>query len=289
MPIPLPTKPVIITGAATGIGRATAIACAHAGMPVVLTGRREDRLRAAAATLPAGAKFIVVPGDVTNQDDCRRAVDECLNAFGSLYAVFANAGYGYEGPMHEMTEEQVRAIFETNFFGTLNTLRPAIPRLIEQRAGHILVCSSCVARFALPFYGAYSATKAAQHHIGRAMRLELKPYNVFVSTVHPVGTRTEFFDVVADQSGASSLVQHSPDMFIQPPSKVAKAVVRCLKRPRPEVWTNQFVRLGMALSGAIPRTADLFINRMVDDHTRNASAAKAAQLAAEGVPVPPAR
>ncbi|MBL0922628.1 MAG: SDR family NAD(P)-dependent oxidoreductase [Phycisphaerales bacterium] len=289
MAIALINKPIIITGAATGIGRATAIACAQAGMPVVLTGRREDRLRAAAAALPAGSRSLVVPGDVTNPDDCRRAVEECLAAFGAVYAVFANAGYGYEGPVHEMTEEQVRAIFETNFFGTLNAFRPAIPHMIERRAGHVLICSSCLARFIIPFYGAYSATKAAQHHVGRAMRLELAPHNVFVSTVHPVGTRTEFFDVVAEQSGASTLVKHSPDLFVQPASRVASAVVRCLKRPRPEVWTSQLVRLGMSIGGAIPRTADLFIKRMVDDHTRNASAAAAARLASEGTRVPPAR
>ncbi len=268
MPIPLADKPIIITGAATGIGRATAVACAAEGMPVVLTGRREDRLRAAAATLPAGARSLIVPGDVNSPDDCQRAVDACLAEFGSVYAVDANAGYGLEAPMHEMSDADLRAIFETNFFGTMNIIRPALPHMLEARRGHILVCSSCLSEFTIPNYGAYSATKAAQQHIARAMKLELAPAGVHVSSIHPVGTRTEFFDVVADRSGGAPIVKHQPDLFMQSPEKVARATVRCLKRPKPEVWTSPIVRYGMAIGGMFPRLSDFFVKNMVDERTR---------------------
>lgn len=277
----LPDKPIIITGAATGIGRATAIACARAGMPVVLTGRRPERLRNAEAEIcDAGGKAFVVPGDVTDPEECKLAVESCVAEFGSVYAVFANAGYGIEAPMHEMPEDDLRDIFEVNFFGSMNIIYAALPHLLRQRSGHILFCSSCLAKFTIPNYGAYSATKAAQHHVGRAMRLELAPFGIHVSTVHPIGTKTDFFSHITARNGGPEIVKHSPDFLLQEPATVARAVVRCLRSPRPEVWTSVLVRYGMAFGGLFPRFSDLFVRRMVTDRA-SLQEAHAAALAAE--------
>lgn len=262
--IDLSGKPICITGASSGIGRAAAIECARAGMPVVVNARRADRLDELVEQITAlGGRAASVAGDVADPEVGHRVVEKSFEAFGGIYAVFANAGYGIESAIHEMTDEQLRDIFETNFFGTMNTIRPAIPHLQEQGAGHLVICSSCVSKFALPYYGAYSATKAAQNHIGRAMRLELEPQGVHVSTVHPVGTKTEFFDQTKQRSRRSALVEHSPDIFMQSPERVARAVIRCLRKPRPEVWTSQLVRFGMAFSMAIPRLSDSFIRAHV--------------------------
>lgn len=268
MPIPLVGKPIVITGATAGIGRATAMECARAGMPLVLTGRREDRLRDVVADVERlGGRALPAPGDVTSEKDCEDAVRLCVESFGSVYAVFANAGYGVEAPVHEMSDVEVRDIFETNLFGSLNIIRPALPHMLRARAGHVLFCSSCLAKFVIPNYAAYSATKAAQHHLGRAMRLELAPFGVHASTVHPVGTKTEFFDQVTTRSGGAPIVKHAPDMFLQSPSRVARAVVRCLRSPRPEVWTSALVRYGMAIGGLFPRTSDFFVRKMVSERT----------------------
>ena len=262
--IDLSGKPICITGASAGIGRATALACARAGMPVFAAARREDRLKALVEQIRAeGGQAECATVDVASVESSERMIEVALNAFGSIYAVFANAGYGVERPMHEMTDEELRHIFEVNFFGSMHSLRPAIPHMIEQGEGHLLMCSSCVAKFALPYYGAYSATKAAQNHIGRAMRLELEPMGVHVSTVHPVGTKTEFFDETKRRSGVARLVEHSSDRFMQTPERVANAVVRCLRKPRPEVWTSRFVHYGMAASMAMPRVADASVRWMV--------------------------
>ncbi len=102
----------------------------------------------------------------------------------------------------------------------------------------------------IPYYGVYSASKAAQHHIGRAMRLELQPYGVNVTTVHPIGTKTEFFDQVKTKAGSAELIEHSPDMFMQTPDFVAACTVKVMRHPKPELWTGvtgQFVRFGMAV------------------------------------------
>jgi len=262
--IDLRDKPICITGASAGIGRATAIDCAKAGMPVMAAARRVDRLEELASRIrSAGGRVETIACDVADPEQCRRMIEATEEAFGPIYAVFANAGVGLERPVHEMNEDELRRIFEVNFFGTMHTLRPAIPRMLERGEGHALICSSCLAKFALPYYGAYTATKAAQNHIGRAMRLELEPVGVHVSTVHPIGTRTEFFEITKRRSGSANLLEHAPDRFMQPPEKVARAVVACLRRPKPEVWTSRLVRFGMAVSLAFPRLADMGVRNMV--------------------------
>lgn len=280
MPKELTGLSILITGAGSGIGRATALACAREGMSVLAMGRRMEPLRALAeeagrlrdaSGAPAG-RIVPFAGDVTSEAACAGAVEACRAEFGGVYAAFANAGYGVEQAVHEMSDRELRDIFECNFFGTMHTLRPAIPLMLEAGRGHVIICSSCVSKFTLPFYGAYSATKAAQNHVARAMRLELAPQGIAVSSVHPVGTRTEFFDVVQRKSEAAKLVSHGPDWVLQRPERVARAIVRCLRRPRAEVWTSWPVRLGMAMAMPFPGVSDLVIRRMVDERRRNASA-----------------
>jgi len=291
MAIDLRNKPIAITGASSGIGAATAIACARAGMPVALGARRIDKLETIVKQIRSeGGRAIAVPMDVAVPEQCTALIDATVAEFGSLYAVYANAGYGVEKPVHEMVDAEVRAMFEVNFFGTLNTIRPAIIQLRkeslspgERCRGHILICSSCLGKMFLPYFSVYSATKAAQNHIGRSMNLELRPEGIAVSTVHPISTRTEFFETAEKLSANGSMIAHSPEMFTQTAEFVAKRTVACLRRPRPEVWTGfagHFVRFGMSFNTLFPAIADLTLYGMVKR-----------RLAAYGrspTPVPPA-
>lgn len=282
-------KSIAITGASSGIGAAVAIACARAGMNVCISARRADKLNAvaqrardAAAQAGANAKVLVHELDVCDAKGCADMIAACVREFGSLYAVFANAGYGEEIPMHEMSEAHLRRMFETNFYGTVNVLRPAIPlfRANHKASGepraHIVICSSCLAQLPLPCYGAYGATKAAQHHLGRAMKLELEPFGIAVTTLHPIGTKTEFFETVEERTKSitgttNKLVSHSPDTFMQTPEYVAKLFVRNLRRPRAELWPGpmgHFVRFGMSVLTMFPNFADFFLRGMVKRRTR---------------------
>jgi short-subunit dehydrogenase len=283
MPISLQGKAIAITGASSGIGAATAVACAGAGMPVALGARRTDKLDQLVQRIRrGGGRAIALKTDVDRPEDCRALIDATVAEFGSIYSVYANAGYGEEHAIHEMTDAQMRQMFETNFFGTLSTIRPALEYMLKEPApaegglrGHVLICSSCVAKMPLPYYGAYSATKAAQNHIGRAMNLELRPLGVRVSTVHPIGTRTEFFDTVKDRSGVAKLVDHTPDRFLQSADYVAKKTIDCLRRPRPEVWTGPkgaFVRFGMSVCTLLPGLSDACVGGMVNKRLRAAAA-----------------
>lgn len=266
-------KPIAITGASSGIGAATALACARAGMPVALAARRVDRLEALAGQINReGGRAIAVPCDVARVEDCERLIAGTVEAFGSVYSVYANAGYGVEAAALDLPDAQWRAIFETNFWGTLNTIRPAAAHMVRAGRGHVLICSSCLSRITLPFYSAYSATKAAQAHVGRAMRLELEPRGVYVSTVHPISTETEFSDSVRTETGRPRTIRHIPKRFSQTPEQVAAATVRCLRRPRAEVWTSTFTRLGMAVSQALPGIEDFFALRAMAKKKRAARA-----------------
>lgn len=262
MAIDLTGKPIAITGASSGIGKAAAIACARAGMPVALGARRRGKLEAVAHEIKQfGGNAVPIELDVKSDEQCRAFIEQAEARLGPLHAVFANAGFGFDRPGHETTDEQMREIFEVNFFGTLRVIHPAIERFVERRAGHVLICSSSIGKMAIPGYGAYCATKAAQWHVGRAMRHELKPMGIHVSTVHPIGTRTEFSQEARRRSGGGSLVANTPGALIQPPERVARAVVACLRKPRTEVWTSLPSRLGLGALSTFPRLADIALDR----------------------------
>ncbi len=266
--IDLNGKPILIAGASSGIGAATAEACAKAGMPVLLSARREDKLQQVAERIrSAGGTAETIAADVTSPDDCARAVERCIERFGSIYSVYANAGYGLDRPVHECLldsadADPIRAIFETNFFGTLNAIRPALAHMLEAGAGHVLICSSSIGKFTLPRFGAYCATKAAQSHIARAMNAELRPKGIVVSGVYPIGTRTEFHSKGPVIEADGKTKQNTPDFFMQPAERVAKAIVKCLRRPRAEVWTSTPVKLMAGLLTLAPNGTDWVLHRM---------------------------
>lgn len=242
-------------------------------MPVALCARRVDKLEAIRAQIVAeGGQAVVVETDVTLPSQCVRLVDECVRAFGSVYAVYANAGYGDESPVHEMSDERIRAMFETNFFGSLNIIRPALAHMLarptppgEKLRGHVLWCSSCLARMTLPRYSVYSATKAAQAHCATAMRHELRTQGVYVSSVHPIGTATEFSDQVTSRAGGTRKTVQTPASLKQTAEFVAACTLRELRSPRGEVWTGfrgWFTRMGMGAATMLPGVSDWGLRRV---------------------------
>jgi len=255
----LTDKVILITGASSGIGAATAMACARAGMRVSLVARRADKLEATArAIAPLGHEPHVFAADVGDAVQLQQAVDDCWETFGRLDAVFANAGYGQLVRVVEMTDADERAMFETNYFGTSLTLRLAVPRLRATPDGlrHVLVCSSAASEIGVPMLGVYSATKAAQDSIASAMRAELYDEGFSVTSVHPIGTKTDFMAVAGDAE-----IDNTPAAFQQTPEYVARCVVRALKRPKPEVWPSVMTRVALAMGTLCPRFAAWVMRR----------------------------
>lgn len=257
--IDLTNKPIAVTGASSGIGAAAALACARAGMPVALAARRTRRLDELCRRInDEGGRAVAMPCDVTSQDQCNAMIARTIDEFGSVYAVFANAGIGARQNLLDTPESTLREIFEINFFGTVHTIRAAADPMIRAGAGHILICTSCLSALPSPGYSAYSATKSAQHHIGRALGVELSATGVRVTTVHPVRTETEFFDAMLARNDAADVPRGTPARG-QSADHVARAIVRVLSRPRPELWLSCPAEVGFKLASLLPRLTDRLV------------------------------
>ncbi|MEM7626189.1 MAG: SDR family NAD(P)-dependent oxidoreductase [Planctomycetota bacterium] len=256
MPRDLTGKVILISGASSGIGRATAMACAWAGMDVSVMARRTSKLEAVAkqvSDLNRKAHFFT--GNVADAGDVKRWVEEADGVFGRIDAVYANAGYGFVCPAMDMAVDEQRAMFEVNYFGTVHLLREAMPYLATTRDGlkHMLICSSCLSELGPPGSGVYAATKAAQDMLAQSMRAELAHEGFSVTSVHPVGTRTEFFEQAKRQTAEEHAGRiDPPDFFMQDAEKVAKRIVGALRRPCAEVWPMRTARLIAALATALP-------------------------------------
>lgn len=247
---------ILITGGSSGIGAATAIACAKAGMDVALGARRVDRLEQVAQQIRnMGRRAIVQACDVTKDDDVQQLVDLTLQTYGRLDVAYANAGYGQFASILRMSDQDIRAMFETNFYGTLRVMRAAAKPMIKNAQGHLIICSSAASEISIPMFGIYAATKAAQDSVAGALRAELFRKGVDVSSVHPIGTTSEFFQSAGVAVTASGGLPNTPAMMTQTPEQVAAAILRCIRKPRAEVWPSRMTRFGVALTTAFPGLA----------------------------------
>jgi NADP-dependent 3-hydroxy acid dehydrogenase YdfG len=210
---------LLITGASTGIGAATAKQAVEAGWNVVLSARSEDKLRALSEELGSDQTH-VVRGDVTDWDDQQRLVAETLERFGSLDAAFANAGFGAKRGFLEEDPDFWRSMVLTNVLGPALTIRAVLPHFLEQDSGHFLITSSVAGRRALPG-SLYSATKHAATAIGEALRAELRQmrenFTVRVTLIEPGMVDTPFFD-------------DKPQGALEP-DDIARAVLYALQQP----------------------------------------------------------
>jgi NADP-dependent 3-hydroxy acid dehydrogenase YdfG len=194
----MPEDPVLlITGASSGIGAATARRAAQAGYRLALGARREDRVQELASELGGEERAIGVRCDVTEWDDNQVLAQAGLDAFGRIDAVFANAGFGAKRGFLEESPEQWRSMVLTNVLGVALTIRATLPHLLERGTGHYVLTSSVAGRRTLPG-SLYSATKWAVTAMGQALRAELRQMHdnsgIRVTLIEPGMTDTPFFD-----------------------------------------------------------------------------------------------
>ena len=183
---------LLITGASSGIGAATARAASAAGWRVVLAARSHDRLRALAEELGGEGRALAVRCDVSDWEEQQHMAAAAAAAFGQLDAVFANAGFGAARGFLADTPEHWREMVLTNIYGAALTLRATIPALRESR-GHLLLTSSVAGRRVLPG-SLYSCTKHAVTAMGEAARQELHGTGIRVTLIEPGMTDTPFFE-----------------------------------------------------------------------------------------------
>ena len=246
-------KVVVVTGASSGIGRATAEAFARQGCRVVLAARREERLKEVAGGIEErGGQALVVPTDVGDREQVERLVERAVERFGRVDVMLNNAGWGFYATVEETGEEDMQRLWRVNFMGTFYGVQAALAVMRRQGAGHIMNVASVVGRRGYPYHGAYAATKFAVLGLTESLRSELAGSGIVATAVLPVSTRTEFFE----RAGRTPGFEPKPLGMVHSPERVAQAIVRCARRPRPEVLLVGPMRLGLAISVLFPGLAD---------------------------------
>jgi NADP-dependent 3-hydroxy acid dehydrogenase YdfG len=223
---------ILITGASSGIGAATARHAALAGWRLVLAARSQERLQALAQELGGAERALAVQCDVTDWDAQQRLVAQALDAFGQLDAAFANAGFGGQRGFLNDTVGHWREMVLTNVYGAALTLRATIPSLKQSR-GHLLLTSSVAGRRVLPG-SMYSCTKHAVTAMGEAARQDLQGSGVRVTLIEPGMVDTPFFDDRPSDALADD--------------DIARAVIYALSQP-PHVNVNEILVRPTAQAG----------------------------------------
>jgi short-subunit dehydrogenase len=266
---------VVVTGASSGIGRALAIELAARGAKLVLAARRLDRLKEVVQNCAANdptTDHVCLAADVSIPDDCRRIIETAHEKFGRIDTLVCNAGFGFARPFEQMSEEDIRRIFDANFFGTTECCRHAVALMKRQSPvdgvrGQLMIVSSACARRGLPFFSTYAATKAAQLSLAEGLRVELNRYQIAVTSVHPVLCQTDFFSTAEHLSGMSPMALAKGAM--QPVDVVARKMVRAIENPRRELWPKAMSRLSLLIATAIPAIVDKVMCGMRDDMLRD--------------------
>jgi len=221
-------KVILITGALTGIGRATAMAFAREGAHVVVCGRHDDAGNALVTELRAvGAEAEYIRADVRHEDDVRGLVDRTVKRFGRLDVAVNNAGTeGKPGPVTEQTAESYASTFDTNVLGTLLSLKHELRVMLPQRQGSIVNVSSTFGRAGGPGASVYVASKHAVEGLTKAAALEVAGSGVRVNVVAPGPIETGMLNrFTGDEEKKAALVSRVPLKRAGLPEEIAQTIV----------------------------------------------------------------
>ena len=233
----------IVTGASRGIGRAVAEAASARGARVGLIARSEDDLRSVMAGLPGAAGYAVA--DVADPDALAGAVADLAAELGPPDVMVANAGIGGYGAFADVGAEQAERLVRVNVLGTVHALRAVVPGMIERRRGHLVTIGSIAGRIGTPFEAVYSATKFAGVGLTEALAVELEPYGIGVSMVHPGPVATDF-----GAARGHPYDRERPKPV--PAGEVAHAVIRAVERGRHEQYVPASFRPAVAIRHLVP-------------------------------------
>ena len=180
----------LITGCSTGIGREIACAALEAGHAVVVTARRVESVTDLADEY--GDRAVTVALDVTDKEQIATAVRTATDAFGGIDVLVNNAGNGYLAAIEEGEDDQVRKLFDVNYFGVVDMIKAVLPGMRARGSGHIVNISSMTGLVANPPNGYYSSTKFALEALTEALAQEVKPFGIKVTAIEPGAFRTDW-------------------------------------------------------------------------------------------------
>jgi NADP-dependent 3-hydroxy acid dehydrogenase YdfG len=226
-------KVVIVTGASSGIGEATAKLIASRGAKVVLGARREDRLAAVVEDIVvAGGEAVSLALDVTEPDDNNAIVKLAKDTYGRVDAVFLNAGLMPNSPLSALKTDEWHRIVDVNITGVLNGVAAVLPTFIAQKSGHVISTSSVAGLKAYPGGAVYGGTKWFVRDFMEVLRMEsaAEGTNIRTATIYPAAINTELLEAISDKGMAEGM-QAMYDQFGIAPERVADVVAYALDLP----------------------------------------------------------
>ncbi len=254
-----PSAPVLlVTGASSGIGEATARLFARRGYRVALAARRLERLQALAEEIrQAGGEALVVCSDCTRLEQVQNMVQQTLAEWGRIDVLFNNAGFGRLDWLENLDPvEDIQAQVQLNLIGLIQTAQAVLPHMIARREGHIINMSSVAGLFATPTYSVYAATKFGVRGFTEALRREAAIYGIHVSAIYPGAVETEFKQHARIRRKGW---KGTPARLRLTSEQVAEAVWRLVRRPRRALVIPWPLRIGASLANLFPWVADWLI------------------------------
>ncbi|MCB1166346.1 MAG: SDR family oxidoreductase [Leptospiraceae bacterium] len=224
-------KVLVITGASSGMGEATARDLAKKGAKVVLGARRADRLESLVREITeAGGEAVAVATDVTKLDDVKKLVDTAREKFGRVDVLFNNAGLMPLSPLESLKIEEWDQMIDVNMKGTLYGIAAALPYMKEQKSGQIINVSSVYGHIVVATGAVYCATKHAVRAISEGLRQEVKPYNIRVTTISPGAVDTELTQHITEP-GVGDAVRDAVKKIGVPASTMSDMVAFAISQP----------------------------------------------------------
>jgi clavulanate-9-aldehyde reductase len=238
MDLDLTGRVVAITGASSGMGEATALACARAGAAVSLAARREDRITALAERITSdGGRALAIAADVGEEDEARAFVERTASELGRLDALVNNAGVMLLGPIDGAPTEEWRRMVHVNLFGVLYCTHAALPIMREQGSGDIVNVSSVAGRIARAGSGVYNLTKFGVGAFSESLRQETAPLGLRVTLIEPGAVATELVEHNREEI-REQIHQRFADTTILHADDIANAILYALGQP-PNVAVNE--------------------------------------------------
>lgn len=227
LPVSLAGKTALVTGASSGIGWAIAVELAHHGANLVVTGRREERLRQLCAEIKSlGAKAAFYAGDASEESTAQHSIALAISTFGHLDIVINNAGVGNYKNLVDTSAEEYEVLMNANMKSGFLFSRHAVPHMIERKSGTLLFISSVAGLQGVAGEAVYCASKFAQIGFAQALDAELRKHRIKVGTICPGGVKTEF------ALGHGRTEDYIRNSHMMEPQEVAEAIVFvCLQPP----------------------------------------------------------
>jgi NADP-dependent 3-hydroxy acid dehydrogenase YdfG len=224
-------KVIVITGASSGLGEASARLLSVQGATVVLGARRQDRIQALAGELTAkGGKALAVTTDVTRRDQVQKLVDAAVREYGRIDVMINNAGLMPQALLERLQIDEWDRMIDVNLKGVLYGIAAALPHMQRQKAGHFINVSSVAGHRVGPGFVVYAATKFAVRALSEGLRQEVKPYNIRTTVISPGAVATELPDSVTDPDAAARIRKFYEEAAI-PADSFARAVAFAISQP----------------------------------------------------------